>query len=127
MKSNLTFPEWMVMSVLWGREPQTLSEVIEAMGEKMKWSYKTYSTYLRKLCEKGVAGFESRGRDKYYYAKAGREQCIRAESRDIVKKVTAKGIKEMVVSLVEESGLSHEDYSELLEMLVKLEKGEDKA
>lgn len=124
MKSTLTLPEWAVMSALWGKKPQTLSEVIESMGSKMKWSYKTYSTYLRKLCEIGVAGFETMGRDKYYYAIADREQCIRAESRDIVKKVTAKGIKEMVVCMVEESGLSHEDYSELLEMLAKLEKGE---
>ena len=53
---SLTYPEWAVMTALWGKEPQTLSEVIRTMGDKMGWSYRTYASYLNKLCEKGACG-----------------------------------------------------------------------
>ncbi len=127
MKKNLTYAEWMVMSVLWGEKPMSLSEVIRAMGDKMDWSYKTYSTYLRKLCEKGVVEFEARGRDKYYYALADREQCIRAESRSLIEKVSKKGVKEMVICMIEEGDLSPEDHAQLQEMLANLAKESDKS
>ena len=61
MKESLTYPEWMVMSALWDKPSQALSGVIESMGEKMDWSYRTYASYLRKLCEKGLVGFEAKG------------------------------------------------------------------
>ena len=125
MKKNLTYAEWMVMSVLWDGKPLSLSEVIKAMGDKMDWGYKTYSTYLRKLCEKGVVGFEARGRDKYYYALADREQCIRAESRSLIEKVSKKGVKEMVICMIEEGGLSPEDHAELQKTLAGLAKESD--
>lgn len=126
MKKNLTYAEWMVMSALWGEKPQVLSEVIRAMGDKMDWGYKTYSTYLRNLCEKGVVGFEARGRDKFYYALVDRKQCIRAESRSLLKKVSKKGVKEMVICMIEESGLSPEDHAELQKILANLAKENDK-
>jgi len=127
MKDTLTYPEWMVMSALWGKKPQTLSEVIETMGGKMKWSYRTYASYLRKLCEKGVAGFEVKGRDKFYYPLADKEQCIRAESRDLIHKVSEKSVKDLLVCMIQESGLSKEDHEELQELLEELSKGSEKS
>lgn len=34
-KNTLTTPEWIVMSALWGREPQVLGEIIETIGDTM--------------------------------------------------------------------------------------------
>ena len=119
---SLTYPEWAVMSALWGKEPQTLSEVIKSMGDKMGWSYRTYASYLNKLCEKGLAGFESRGRDKFYFAIADREECMRAESRSLIKKVSEKRAKELLVCMIEESGLSPKDHEDLAKLLRELSK-----
>jgi BlaI family transcriptional regulator, penicillinase repressor len=123
---SLTYPEWMVMSALWGKQPQTLSEVINTMGDKMGWNYRTYASYLNKLCEKGLAGFEARGRDKLYFAAVDREECIRAESRSLIKKVSEKSAKELLVCMIEESGLSPKDHEELKILLDELSKGSDK-
>lgn len=123
---SLTYPEWMVMSALWGREPQTLSEVIKTMGDTMGWSYRTYASYLNKLCEKGLAGFDARGRDKFYFAVAGREECMRAESRSLLKKVSEKRAKELLLCMIEESGLSPRDHEELKKLLDELSKESDK-
>ena len=120
---SLTYPEWKVMSALWGKEPQTLSEVINTMGDKMGWSYRTYASYLNKLCDKEVAGFEARGRDKLYFAAVGKEECMRAESRSLIKKVSEKSAKELLICMIEESGLSPKDHQELKDLLDEISKG----
>jgi BlaI family transcriptional regulator, penicillinase repressor len=122
---SLTYPEWKVMTALWEKEPQTLSEVIKTMGDKMGWSYRTYASYLNKLCEKELADFEARGRDKLYFAAVGREECIRAESRSLIKKVSEKSTKELLICMIEESGLSPQDHQELIDLLDELSKGSD--
>ena len=125
MKDTLTYPEWMVMSALWGKKPQTLSEVIAAMGESMDWNYRTYASYLRKLCEKGFAGVETRGRDNFYYPLVEKAECIRAESRDLLRKVSERSAKALLVCMIEESGLSPQDHEELKRLLDELAKGGD--
>lgn len=125
MKETLTYPEWMVMQALWEKPPQTLSEVIKSMGKAMDWSYRTYASYLNKLCEKGIVSFESRGRDKFYYPLADKSQCIRAESRSLLKKVSEKSAKELLVCMIEESGLSPEDHEDLKKLLNELAGGSD--
>ena len=124
MKDTLTYAEWMVMSVLWGSESMPLSGVIKKMGDKMDWSYRTYATYLNKLCKKGFVDFEALGRDKFYYAVVPKENCIKAESKSILDKVGKSGAKQLLVCLAEESGLSKEDNSELHKLLEKLSQGE---
>ena len=107
MKETLTGPEWAVMQALWsGVSPKTLSEVIAAMDGAMDWSYRTYASYLNKLCEKGLAGFDIRGRDRFYYPLVDKSRCIRAEGRSLLKKVSEKSAKELLVCMIEESGLS---------------------
>lgn len=125
MSETLTYPEWMVMSALWGRKPQTLSEVIAAMGESMDWNYRTYASYLRKLTEKGFVGVEARGRDNFYYPLVEKQDCIRAESRGLLRKVSEKSAKELLVCMIEESGLSAKDHEELKKLLDELAKGGD--
>lgn len=60
-KNTLTTPEWIVMSVLWGREPQVLGEIIETIGDRVDWSYTTYASYMKILSDKGFVGFTTRG------------------------------------------------------------------
>jgi BlaI family penicillinase repressor len=117
MKETLTYAEWMVMSALWDDDPMPLSRVIEKMGDTMDWSYRTYATYLNKLYTKGFVGYNLLGRDKFYFAKVKRSDCIKAESKSILDKVSNKGRKELLVYLIESSGLSKKDHEELAELL----------
>jgi BlaI family penicillinase repressor len=125
MKETLTYPEWTVLSALWEHEPQTLSEVIGTLEGKMDWNYRTYASYLRKLCEKGLVGFESKGRDNFYYPLVSREQCIQAESRDLIRKVSKKSAKDLLICMIRESGLGPKDHAELQKLLEELSKGDD--
>ena len=125
MKTTLTNPEWAVMSALWGKEPQTLSEVIRSMGDAVSWSYTTYATYLSKLCQKGFVGFEMKGRDKFYYPLVGMDACIRAESRNIFEKMSEVGAKQLLVCMIREGNLSKEDQKELKELIDELSEGSE--
>ena len=53
MKTNLNPNEWIVMNALWEHSPRTLSETIEAIGDKADWNYKTYQSYMVLLEKKG--------------------------------------------------------------------------
>jgi BlaI family penicillinase repressor len=127
MVSTLTKPEWAVMTALWQKSPQTLSGVIETMKGTLNWSYRTYASYLRKLCEKGFVGFEAKGRDNFYFPLVQRDQCILQESRDLLQKVSKQSTKELLVCMIRESGLSSQDQAELARLLEDLAKeGEQK-
>lgn len=125
MKETLTNPEWAVISALWEKQPQTLSEVIETMQGKKDWNYRTYASYLRKLCEKGYAGFNMNGRDKFYYPLVSREECMRSESRSLLHKVSEKSAKDLLICMIEESGLSSAEHAELQKLLEDLAKGSE--
>ena len=124
MTETLTYSEWMVMNALWGRDPQPLSGVIEAMGGTVAWSYRSYDSYLTKFCDKGFVGSEAKGRDKFYYPLVRREDCIRAESRSLLKKVSSRSRKDLLLCMIEESGLRDEDQAELKTLIDRL--GESK-
>lgn len=128
-KKILTTAEWAVMSALWGKEPQVLSEVIESMGNRMDWRYTTYSTYLRRLCDKGFVGYESRGRDKFYYSLVDMDECIEAESDRLLDKLQGDGAKKLLVCMIRDSNLTEDDQEELRQLIDELSeediKGED--
>lgn len=119
-KKTLTTAEWAVMSALWGRKPQALSEVIGSMGDKMDWSYTTYSAYLRRLCDKGFVGYESRGRDKFYYSLVDMDECIEAESDHLLDKLQNDGAKRLLVCMIRDSNLTEDDQEELRQLIDEL-------
>jgi BlaI family penicillinase repressor len=122
-ENNLSPCEWAVMSALWEKSPQPLGGVIETVGGAVDWNYRTYATYLRRLCGKGLAGFEMRGRDKLYYPLVEKDACIRAEGRSLMRKLEGRAAKELLVYMIRESGLSPEDHEELQRLLERLSKG----
>lgn len=119
-KETLTPPEWAVMSALWGKEPQPLSEVIASMGDSVDWSYTTYASYLSKLVKKGFVGFDARGRDKFYYPLKEKDECIEAEGRSLMEKLKGESAKKLLVSMIRDGNLTKEDQADLKELINEL-------
>lgn len=113
----LSKPEWAIMAALWENPKQPVSGIISAMGGEFAWKYTTYATYLKRMTEKGLIGFEQLGRDKFYYAIPDKSECIRAESRSVLEKIDAQAKKELLVCMIREGGLSVEDTEELRRLL----------
>lgn len=117
---TLTKPEWAVMSVLWENSPLYLSELIEKMGDSVSWNYNTYSSYLRKLHDKGHIGFTVQRRDKQYYPITTKSECTQTESRELLQKIQKSTAKEFLVCMIKDSKLSQEDAEELKSLLDEL-------
>ncbi len=120
MHEPLTPAEWTVMSALWEYSPASMSEVIRTIGERANWKYNTYSSYLQILMRKGFVGAEKRGRDKYYYPLLDKAECVRLESTSVMNKVHPDAKKQLVVSMIEQSGFSQDDHAELIALLNEL-------
>jgi len=117
---TLTKPEWAVMSVLWEASPLYLSEIIERMGDRVDWNYNTYSSYLRKLHEKGHIGFTVQRRDKQYFPITTKSECTQSESRELLQKIQDNTAKEFLVCMIKDSKLSREDSEDLKSLLDEL-------
>ena len=113
------------MSALWKEPWQTISGVIKAMGGHSKWKYNTYVTYIKRMCEKGLIGYEQFGRDKFYYPLVDQKECIIEESKNILQKISGKASKDFLVCMIKESSLSTQDCEELKELLDNLSKKGD--
>ena len=117
---TLTVLEWIVMDALWGREPQVLSEIIETIGDKVNWNYQTYASYLNVLCEKGFAGFNKRGRNKFYYPLVEKNACIEAESKSILKKFNQESAEKLLLCMVRDTQLSQASKEKLKNLIDEL-------
>ena len=123
-QKTLTALEWIVMDTLWGNEPQVLSEIIDAIGDKVYWNYQTYASYLNVLCEKGFAGFKKRGRNKFYYPLVEKDTCIEAESKSILQKFSNESAEKLLLCMVRDTQLSQNGQERLKALIDELNRGD---
>ena len=119
-KNILTEPEWMMMNALWGKEPQVLGEIIESIGDRMDWSYNTYFSYMKILCDKGYVGFTTRGRMKFYFALVEKEACIDSEGERLLAKLGDSDAEKLLVCMLKKTRLSKDGQEELRELIEQL-------
>lgn len=122
---RLTDTEWVLLKALWGREPQTLGSIIQVIRQEqpeVDWNYKTYHTYLRLMCEKGLVTCEVKNaRDNYYSPHVTREDALKAESQSLISRISGGSVGELVAMMAQSDQLTGHDQQELLELARKLE------
>lgn len=121
---TLTASEWIVMDALWGKEPQVLAEIIASIGDRVDWNYQTYASFLKVLCEKGFAGFNKRGRTKFYYPLVEKDACIEAESHSILQKMSGESAEKLLLCMIRNTQLSEDGQAKLRALIEELEEGE---
>ena len=112
--------EWLVMDVIWKNKRVTSSEIIKHLEGKSVWKEKTVKTLIRRLVDKGVAGYVSDPNDKrvyYYYPKVDRDKCILKETNMFLDKFYNGAVSSMVSKIVEKDEISKEEADELIRIL----------
>ncbi len=109
--------EWEVMTVLWTRAPQTANEVVEALSQKTHWQRETIRTLINRLVQKKALGFEKQGRQYHYHPLVDQAECIKAETRSLLKRFGGASIEPMLAAFVEERRLSSEEVGKLKDLL----------
>ncbi len=125
MEKKLLDAEWTILRALWGKEPQTMREIIASVQAEQNtgWQYKTYHSYLRIMLEKGLIGCEDKNkRDKLYYALITREEALKAESETLLARISDASMGAMVAAMAQSALLSDDDRSALMEIAKRLEK-----
>ncbi|MDL2220485.1 BlaI/MecI/CopY family transcriptional regulator [Eubacteriales bacterium OttesenSCG-928-N14] len=117
---TLSNVEWVIMSALWEKPNQTISGILQTIGEELGWKYNTYVTYIKRMCEKGLIAYEQQGRDKFYYPAVQKSECIDAERKSLSSKLDEASTKEFLIAMIKQSALSKKDWAELGELLEQL-------
>lgn len=109
--------EWEVMKVLWAKSPQTASDVIQALSNKNDWSPKTIRTLITRLVQKKAIDFAPNSKPYTYSPLVAEEECTRAETKSLLKRLYGGALKPMLVNFLKEETLSKEDIEELKRIL----------
>ena len=126
MKETLSRHEWILMEALWERNPMFLSEIMEATRSSVDWNSSSYSTYLKRMTDKGLLIYKTISGNRCYKPKIRREDCIETESSYILSKLTKDSKRLLLASMIQKSGLSEKDRDELKQLITKLKKTSEK-
>ena len=118
---RVTNSEWHVMNCLWEESPRSLMQIVPLLNERAGWSKSTRATMVRRMSEKGLIGYEEKGKTKYFFPKVKKEDVVVQETRDFLKRIYDGSIGMMMSALVNQNDLSKEDIRELREILEEAE------
>ncbi len=118
---RVTNSEWNLINCLWEESPRTLMQLVPILKERVGWSKSTCATMVRRMSEKGVIGYEEKGKTKYFYPRVEKEDVVVQETRDFLKKIYDGSVGMMMSALVRQNDLSKEDIKELQAILKEAE------
>ena len=118
---RVTNSEWNLINCLWEESPKTLMQLVPILKERIGWSKSTCATMVRRMSEKGVIGYEEKGKTKYFYPRVEKEDVVVQETRDFLKKIYDGSVGMMMSALVRQNDLSKEDIKELQAILKEAE------
>ena len=124
---DLTNSEWYVLDCLWERSPQTVMELVAALGDRLGWAKSTTITTLRRMEDKGLLLCQIQGRAKHYSPAVSRDRAVRRETRSFLDKVYRGSVGLMVSAMAQDQALSKEEIDELYEILRRAEEGDRKS
>lgn len=119
---RVTNSEWYVMNCLWEEHPRTLMQIVPILNEWVGWSKSTCATMVRRMSEKGLIGFEEKGKTKCFFPIVKKEDVVVQETRDFLQRIYDGSIGMMMSALVRQQDLSKEDIHELQEILKNAER-----
>ncbi len=114
---RVTNSEWYLMNCLWEEHPRTLMQIVPILNERIGWSKSTSATMVRRMAEKGLIGYEEKGKTKYFFPKVKKEDVVVQETRDFLQRIYDGSVGMMMSALVRQNDLSKEDIQELQEIL----------
>ena len=129
MAKKLLDCEWTLLRALWGKKPQSMKQIIASVKEDqpdIKWSYKTYHSYLRAMLEKGLIGCDIiSARDKRYFAVMTREMALKSESESLLSRISADSMGRLVAMMAKDGQISDDDKQNLAQLFEQLNREDE--
>ena len=109
--------EWEVMKAVWDRSPRTANDIVAVLSKRTHWKRETIRTLINRLVQKKALGFEKNGRQYHYYPLVAQADCIRAETRSLLRRFGSGSIEPILAAFVEERQLTPEQIDRLKRIL----------
>jgi len=116
-QKKISEAEWIIMSSLWKRSPQTAQELIDEVAEQNDWNPRTVKTLINRLVQKEVLGFSKDGRKYAYHPIAEESDCVQSEATSFLKRVFDGALEPMFTHFVENEQLSNDEIDRLQKIL----------
>lgn len=116
LAEKITDSELEVMKLLWAsEEPQSITEIREALQESRGWEATTIKTLVSRLLGKGVIGQEKRA-VFHYFPLLSEKEYKRWSTDRLIKRLYKGSARDLVAALVDSEGLSRQDIDELRQL-----------
>lgn len=119
--SGLTESELRLMEVLWRKGSATVAEIADALPKRLGLAYNTVLTTMRILEAKAFVCHddEKQGRAFVYRALVSRRQASRRAVRQLLGRFFDNSAEALVLNLLEEEDLNHEERERIRALLKK--------
>jgi BlaI family transcriptional regulator, penicillinase repressor len=114
--------EWEIMKIIWRKAPVTSDEIIESLSSKKSWTAKTVKSFLNRLLNKQVIGYEKSGRNYRYYSLLSEEECVRMESESFLARVYDGAVEILFSHYLKNESLSDQEIENLQKILLDKKK-----
>ena len=112
-----------IMMIIWDlNKPVTRVEIEEKLGGERKLSPTTILSFLSRLQEKGFLKVQKSGKNNVYLALIEREDYMRTESRNILKRLYQNSAKNFLAALYDGDSFTEEELEELEDYISKKRK-----
>lgn len=120
---RLTASEWNVLSCLWMESPQTVMQLVAALGKQVGWAKSTTITTLRRMEEKKLVHCETTGKGKRYSPAVERETAVISETHRFLDRVYQGSVGMMMSTMAQRQELTEADLEQLRAILAQGTKG----
>lgn len=124
MKDSLSKPEWTLMEALWNQSPMFLSDIMNTVNVKLNWKRTTYLTYLKKMTEEGLIGFDMIRNSRSYYPLIAREECAINASRSLMERMGDNASKIFLTNMIKEGNFTQKDRDDMKRLIEELEQAD---
>lgn len=111
--------EYDVMVALWNSNvsPVNTAYLMENVGKGKGWKAPTLISFLTRLEERGFIHSEKKGKERYYYTDAVRDDYIRFVTKDFLTKYHGGSFVKMMNLLYGKDSLSSQELDDMLKWL----------
>lgn len=111
--------EYDVMVALWSSKvsPVNTAYLMENVGKNKGWKAPTLISFLTRLEDRGFIHSEKKGKERYYYADAIKDDYIKFVTNDFLAKYHDGSFVKMMDLLYDKHSLSSEELDEMLKWL----------
>ena len=116
---ELTEAEWLIMKVVWEKQPCAAGTVQETLAKSKGWAYSTVKTTMDRMVEKGFLQINKIRNLQLFRSRITEVDARRAEFRKMLKRAFDGALTPMMQFLIEHEGLSKNQASQLRKLVNK--------